>query len=93
MYNVLLHPLAAKFLEAADKEIAARIKNKLADLAEFPEQRGKHLRYTTFWSLRIGDYRAIYEVKKNEQKVIVLFISHRKDVHYNLLMLLLDRLH
>jgi mRNA interferase RelE/StbE len=81
MFNVLLHPLAAKFLGKTDSEISNQIKKKLRELREFPEQRGKHLRYTQFWSIRIGDYRAIYEIRNKEKKVIVLFIGHRGDVY------------
>ena len=77
----MLHPLAAKFFNNVDKEVGKRIKKKLHDLREFPEQRGKHLRYTQFWSLRIGDYRAIYEIKQKEKTVIVLFVGHRDDVY------------
>ncbi|MBL7160460.1 MAG: type II toxin-antitoxin system RelE/ParE family toxin [Candidatus Aenigmarchaeota archaeon] len=78
MYQILLHHIAAKFLKRS--EVSAEIKKKLKELKEFPE-RGKHLRHTRFWSLRIGDYRAIYEIKKIEKKIIVLFISHRDDVY------------
>jgi len=81
MFNILLHPMAAKFLEKLDAKTCRQVKKKLKELREFPEQRGKHLRYTQFWSLRIGDYRAIYEIKKNEKKIIVLFIGHRDDVY------------
>jgi mRNA interferase RelE/StbE len=81
MFEIFLHPLAAKFLERLDAEARGQIKKKLKELAEFPEQRGKHLKYSHFWSLRIGDYRAIYEIKINEKKVIVLFIGHRSDVY------------
>ena len=81
MFEILLHPMAAKSLEKLETEISEQIKKKLKELREFPEQRGKHLRYTQFWSLRIGDYRAIYEIKKNEKRIIVLFIGHRDDVY------------
>jgi mRNA-degrading endonuclease RelE of RelBE toxin-antitoxin system len=90
MFTVLLHPLAAKFLEKADTSVSGPIRKKLSELREFPE-RGKHLKYTSFWSLRIGDYRAIYEIKAGKSdekgdggKVIVLFIGHRKDVYDDL---------
>ena len=53
----------------------------MEELEKFPDQIGKHLKYSHFWSLRIGDYRAIYEIKRNEKKVIVLFIGHRDDVY------------
>ena len=81
MFEVLLHPLAARFLEKIDSEISKHIKKKLKELQEYPEQRGKHLRHTQFWSLRIGDYRAIYEIRNKDKRVIILFIGHRDDVY------------
>ena len=81
MFDVLLHPLAAKFIERIDSEMSKQIKKKLKELQEYPEQRGKHLRHTQFWGLRIGDYRAIYEIMNKDKKVIILFIGHRGDVY------------
>ena len=79
-YSVLLHPKANMFLDKLDQDVRKRIKRKLEELQEYPE-RGNHLRYSVFWSLRVGDYRIIYEIYKKEQKVIILFIGHRKDVY------------
>jgi mRNA interferase RelE/StbE len=56
------------------------MRKKLEELQKYPE-RGNHLRYSVFWSLRVGDYRIIYEIDEKEQKVIILFIGHRKDVY------------
>jgi mRNA interferase RelE/StbE len=81
MFEVLLHPLAARSLERMDSEISQQIKKKLRELQGYPEQRGKHLRHTQFWSLRIGDYRAIYEIDNKDKRVIILFIGHRDDVY------------
>ena len=81
MFEILLHPMAARFLDKLDIGARGQIRKKLKELSEFPEQRGKHLRYTQFWSLRIGDYRAIYEIRKDQKKIIVLFIGHRDDVY------------
>jgi len=80
-YKILLHPKANKFLEKNEIVIRERIKNKLRVLKNFPDRKGNHLRYTTFWKLRIGDYRAIYEINNKEKKAIVLFIGHRKNVY------------
>jgi len=79
-YSILLHPKANIFLDKLDQEIKKRIRRKLEELQESPE-RGNHLKYSVFWSLRVGDYRIIYEIDKKEQKVIILFIGHRKDVY------------
>ncbi|MCD6547323.1 MAG: type II toxin-antitoxin system RelE/ParE family toxin [Nanoarchaeota archaeon] len=76
--KILFHPKAAKFLKKVDKEIKERILKKIKRLKE-NKNLGKHLRYSNFRSLRIGDYRAIYEIEKN--KIITLFIGHRKNVY------------
>ena len=82
-YKILLHPKANKFLEKNKTVIRGRIKNKLKVLKNFPDRKGNHLRYTPFYELRIGEYRAIYEIDYKEKKVIVLFIGHRKNVYDN----------
>ena len=78
--KIFLHPKAKKYLDDQDKAIKEKIKNKIKELKENPE-RGKRLKYTEFWKLRIEDYRAIYEIKVKEKKVIILFIGHRKTVY------------
>lgn len=79
-YDVLLHPKAKAYLEDLDQEMGKRIRRKLEELKKYPE-RGNHLKYSAFWSLKIGDYRIIYEVNKKEQEVVILFIGHRKNVY------------
>ena len=80
-FAVLLHPKAARELNKIKEPTRSRIKGKLAELREDPEERGEQLRYTEFWSLRIGDYRAIYEIKREREQVIVLFVDHRRNVY------------
>jgi mRNA-degrading endonuclease RelE of RelBE toxin-antitoxin system len=46
-----------------------------------PEAGGKALKPSGFWSLRVGDYRAIYEIDRTKKRVIVLFIGHGKRVY------------
>ena len=79
-FRVLLHPRAAKFLEKSNKRVGLEIQRKLELLGDRPEL-GKRLRYSNFWSLRVGDYRVIYEIWRGEKKVVVLFIGHRKRVY------------
>lgn len=79
-YEVLLHPKANKFLENSDKQLGDRIRDKLKDLRSEP-RKGKRLTGSDFWRLRIGDYRAIYEIDRDGEKVVVLFLGHRKNVY------------
>jgi len=80
-FTVLLHPKAAKTLRKMEEPMKSRIKEKLRELKERPEKAGKPLKYTHFWSLRIGDWRAIYEINKDKKQVIIVFIGHRKKVY------------
>jgi len=79
-YGVLLHPKSARFLSKLDRAMKERIGGKLRELASQPE-RGKRLRHSDFWILRIGDYRAIYEIDEERNRVVVLFIGHRENVY------------
>ncbi|MDH7477512.1 MAG: type II toxin-antitoxin system RelE/ParE family toxin [Candidatus Bathyarchaeota archaeon] len=80
-FTVLLHPKAAKELEKIENATRTRIVERLRDLKDNPERVGKALRHSNFWSLRIGDYRAIYEIDRTRRQVVVLFIGHRKKVY------------
>jgi mRNA interferase RelE/StbE len=80
-FKVFLHPKAAKALEKLDANTKARIKEALKELAGNPEKVGKQLKLSDFWSLRIGDYRAVYEIDRNKNQVVVTFIGHRKNVY------------
>jgi len=81
VFVVLLHPRAAKDLDKIGKLVGQRIQEQLRELKARPEQVGKRLRYSDFWSLRVGDYRVIYEIDRRKHQVIVLFIGHRKKVY------------
>ncbi|MDG7018503.1 MAG: type II toxin-antitoxin system RelE/ParE family toxin [Nitrososphaerota archaeon] len=34
-----------------------------------------------FWKIRVGDYRVSYEIDNTSNRVIVLFVGHRKNVY------------
>ena len=80
-FAVLLHPKASQELNKIKEPMRSRIGEGLTELRSDPEGAGKKLRYTNFWSMRIGDYRAIYEIKRNREQVIVLYVGHRKNVY------------
>jgi len=82
-YKIFLHPKAAE-LKNLNSSLRVIIKKCLRELEESPEEKGQRLRYSSFYRLRIGDYRAIYEINQEERTVIVLFIGHRRTVYDNL---------
>jgi mRNA interferase RelE/StbE len=77
---VLLHKKAVKELEKLGEDLRTRIKERLRELENNPESVGKALRPSDFWSLRIGDYRAIFKIDRAKKQVIVLYLGHRKKV-------------
>jgi mRNA interferase RelE/StbE len=80
-FAVLLHPKAAKSLGKMGEPTGSRIKEELLELTDKPEQAGKPLKYSDFWSLRVGDYRVIYQIDNAHNQVIILFIGHRRNVY------------
>ncbi len=83
-YKVLLHSNAAKALRKLDESNKKKLKKALQELAVDPFKAGKQLQPSDFWSLRSGDYRAIYEINLDKNQVIVLFVGHIKKVYDNL---------
>ena len=82
MYNLLFSKEAEDFLKKLDREIRLRIFKKFESLKENPEL-GKPLTVNLagLWSLRIGDYRAIYQIDKNQLFIFVIKVGHRKNVY------------
>ena len=82
MFEVRVEENAEKFLKKLDETTKKRIIKKLKDLETNPEL-GKPLtaNLAGLWSLRIGDYRAIYQIRNNELIILVLQIGHRKNIY------------
>ncbi len=81
-YKVLLSKKADDFLNKLDKKNKDRIRERLLALSDNPNI-GKPLvgRLSGLWSLRVGDYRAIYQIRNYELVVLVLKLGHRKNVY------------
>ncbi len=81
-FDIVLTAESEKFIKKCDKQIRNRIIKSLRKLEKEPES-GKPLTsiLTGLWSLRIGGYRAIYQIKNSELIVVVIRIGHRKNVY------------
>lgn len=79
-YTVMLHPKVNTFLKNIEPHLKERITKKLHELKDGPKK-GRKLKYSDFWRIRVGEYRAIYEINKKEKQVIILYIGHRKNVY------------
>ena len=79
-FTILFTPKAAKSLRKLQRSIGERVVLSLRLLEESPEG-GEQLKPSRFWKMRVGDYRAIYEIDRSSSRVIVLFVGHRKNVY------------
>ena len=81
-FEVVLSEESQKFLKKCDKFVKNRILDRLENLREDPRI-GKPLtaNLAGLWSLRIGDHRAIYQIKDNELIVVVIKVGHRKNIY------------
>ncbi len=80
-YSVFLHPKAAKELKTLEAGFRKSVVERLRELREDPDGKGKRLSQSDFWSLRVGDYRVIYEIEREKRRVLVLFVGHRSKVY------------
>ena len=82
MFEVLLKPKAEKELDNLDNKLKIKIVKRLVDLKDSPYPAdSKKLKDTNYYRIRIGDYRVIYEVNKNDKIIFVSRIVHRKDAY------------
>ncbi|MCL4412807.1 MAG: type II toxin-antitoxin system RelE/ParE family toxin [Candidatus Thermoplasmatota archaeon] len=81
-FDIVLTEESEEFIKKCDKAVRNRIIKSLRKLENEPES-GKPLTsiLTGLWSLSIGDYRAIYQIKNSELIVVVIKIGHRKNVY------------
>ncbi len=81
-YEVLILRRAQKELADLPKTDYERVRDAMAALAENPRPAGcKKLVGRDGWRIRSGDYRAIYEIDDDRQKVTVLHVGHRRDIY------------
>ncbi|MDP2754176.1 MAG: type II toxin-antitoxin system RelE/ParE family toxin [Nitrospirota bacterium] len=79
-FEVVFSSQSAKFLKKSSADIRIRILKKISELKTIPES-GKNLKgkFSSKRSLRIGDYRIVYEIKGST--ILIVFIDHRKKVY------------
>lgn len=82
MYRIFLSPRAKKELKNIAKLYRKAIAEAIDELKEDPYV-GKPLtrELTKKYSFRIGVYRLIYKIHKNDKKVTVLSVGHRARIY------------
>ena len=84
MFTLRFAKPALKILIKMPSGIAGRMRIELARVAADPSTYHgdwKPLQGSTFWRLRVGDWRAICDVRDDELVLLVLKIATRGDVY------------
>lgn len=84
MYKIIYTTQAAKTLIKMPKKTANLIREKLEQVANDPfatTPNAKKLQGRPGYRLRVGDWRVIYEINKNEVVIVVIKIAHRGEVY------------
>jgi len=84
-YQLRWSKLAGKELDHIPSHFADRIYERIGNLTLIPRPSGVlKLKGHSFWRIRIGDYRVLYEIDDGERIVSIMSVCHRKDVYRDL---------
>lgn len=81
MTEVVVSDRAADWLRDAEPEVRNRIMSKLDDSADFPDHYLQRLSGSSYYRLRVGDYRVIVDWRKDADELFVREIGHRRNVY------------
>ena len=84
MYHIRVLEEASRELARLDKPVGRRIAERINWLAANldsirPEALTGDL--IGFYKLRVGDYRVIYEVIRNEKIIVIHAVGHRREIY------------
>ena len=83
-YVVILSQSAETELGLLEQRDRNRIILKLDSIKEQPLNYVKHLTGVPLYSLRVGEYRVIMDIKNKEMVIFIIKVGHRSKVYDNL---------
>jgi mRNA interferase RelE/StbE len=83
VYRVELRPAALRDLKRLSREMQARIRPVLEQLAGDPRPPGvkKLAAQEDRYRIRVGDHRIVYEIQDEVLVIVVFRIAHRREVY------------
>lgn len=83
-FSVIWSEKSKLVLKTLDKSVSTRIIAKVESIKENPLDYVKRLVGVSIYSLRVGDYRVIMDIKNKEMVIFVIKVGHRNRVYDNL---------
>lgn len=81
MYEVIILPKAEKQLYKLNKILQERILNTLERIKFRPYHFIKKRESTSYYILRVGDYRIILDIKNDKLIIFVIELGPRKNIY------------
>ncbi len=83
IYTVLMEKNAAKSIKKIHNKDKNKILLAIEKLAIKPKESGKELKgkHKSKYSMRVGNYRILYQVKEDKLIVLVVGLGHRREVY------------
>jgi mRNA interferase RelE/StbE len=85
MFDVVLSPEALDFYTNADAPLAGKLNRCFAQLKQNPRSHSnsKRLkgRLAGLWRYRVGDWRVVYRIDDEQDRVVILAIAHRREAY------------
>jgi mRNA interferase RelE/StbE len=79
-FEIVWSESAFKQLRKLERPIAKRIVDSVSRLTDNPERFVSKIVNSPYHRLRVGDYRIILDIRKNELRVLILKVGHRKSI-------------
>ncbi|MDY6769401.1 MAG: type II toxin-antitoxin system RelE/ParE family toxin [Candidatus Nanohaloarchaea archaeon] len=80
-YTVSWTVKAEQDLDGLDEEVAERIVTKMDAVSDYPFHFLEMLKGYPYHRLRVGDYRAVVDVDREEERLTVILVGHRDKVY------------
>lgn len=81
-YSLFILPRAQREIASLDAPERTRIAAAIRNLEENPRPTNcKKLAGRQGWRIRIGAYRAVYEIDDSAKTVVILHVGHRREVY------------
>lgn len=82
-YEIEFRHSIKKDLKKIPSQFLASIIRAIENLGNDPYPSGvvKITDTDSYYRIRVGEYRVIYEILKNDHKIVVLYIRHRKNAY------------
>jgi mRNA interferase RelE/StbE len=75
---------AKEDIRALESELRKRIIRKIGSIIDHPFHFVERVQGYPLFKLRIGDYRAIIDIKQKDNQIVIVLVGHRSKVYQEL---------